>query len=128
MTFSLVLCDPQACEGHARQVERVLRRADREPLIAERVPSFELMTVVVSAGFALGLAGAPYIAASREPGVVARPLAGRSPMLTTYVLRREGAISEVLSRFIERVQSIDLPKGTRPALPPEPDPQEEIEL
>ncbi|WP_416047178.1 LysR family transcriptional regulator [Cupriavidus basilensis] len=127
LQFPLVLCDPQACEGHARQVERVLRRADREPLIAERVPSFELMMVVVSAGFALGLAGGPYIAASREPGVVARPLAGRSPMLTTYVLRREGEISEVLSRFIERVQSIDLPEGTRPALPPEPDPQEEIE-
>lgn len=125
--FPLVLCDPQACEGHARQVERVLRRADREPLIAERVASFELMMVVVSAGFALGLAGGTQIAASREPGVIARPLAGRSPMLTTYLLRREGEVSEVLSRFIERVQAIDLPEGTRPALPPEPDPQEEIE-
>lgn len=127
LQFPLVLCDPQACEGHARQVERVLRRSDREPLIAERVASLELMMVVVSAGFALGLAGAPHIAASRELGVVARPLAGRSPMLTTYLLRREGEVSEVLSRFIERVQAIDLPEGTRPALLPEPDPQEEIE-
>ncbi|WP_454677176.1 LysR family transcriptional regulator [Achromobacter marplatensis] len=128
LQFPLVLCDPQACEGHARQVERMLRRSDREPLIAERVASFELMMVVVSAGFALGLAGAPHIAASRELGVVARPLAGRSPMLTTFLLRREGEVSEVLSRFIERVQAIDLPEGTRPALPPEPDPQEKIEL
>ncbi|HFH2979954.1 LysR family transcriptional regulator [Pseudomonas aeruginosa] len=128
LQFPLVLCDPQACEGHARQVERVLRRSDREPLIAERVASFELMMVVVSAGFALGLAGAPHIAASRELGVVPRPLAGRSPMLTTYLLRREGEASEVLSRFIERVQAIDLPESTRPALPPEPDPREEIEL
>lgn len=128
LQFPLVLCDPQACEGHARQVERMLRRSDREPLIAERVASFELMMVVVSAGFALGLAGAPHIAASRELGVVARPLAGRSPMLTTFLLRREGEVSEVLSRFMERVQAIDLPEGTRPALPPEPDPQEEIEL
>ena len=125
LQFPLVLCDPQACEGHARQVERVLRRSDREPLIAERVVSFELMMVVVSAGFALGLAGLPHIAASRELGVVARPLAGRSPMLTTYLLRREGETSEVLSRFIDRVQVIDLPEGTRPALPPEPGPQEE---
>ena len=52
--FPLVLCDPQACEGYARQVERVLRRSDREPLIVERVASFDLMMVVVSAGFALG--------------------------------------------------------------------------
>ncbi|HBO4221913.1 MULTISPECIES: LysR family transcriptional regulator [Pseudomonadota] len=128
LQFPLVLCDPQACEGHARQVERVLRRSDREPLIAERVASFELMMVVVSAGFALGLAGAPHIAASRELGVVARPLAGRSPLLTTYLLRRECEVSEVLARFIERVQAIDLPEGTRPALPREPDPLEEIEL
>ena len=128
LQFPLVLSDPQVCEGHAKQVERVLRRSEREPLIAERVASFELMMVVVSAGFALGLAGGPHIAASREPGVVARPLAGRSSMLTTYLLRCEGEVSEVLSRFIERVQAIDLPEGTRAPPPPEPDPQEEIEL
>lgn len=126
MRYPLVLCDPLACEGHARQVERVLRRSDMEPLIAERVASCDLMMALVSAGFALGLAGAPHIAASREPGVVARPLAGRSPVLTTYVLHREGESSEVLSRFIERVQAIDLPEGARPAPPPEPDSQEDI--
>jgi DNA-binding transcriptional LysR family regulator len=126
--FPLVLCDPQACEGHARQVERVLRHADREPLIVERVASFELMMVVVSAGFALGLAGASHIAANREPGVVARPLAGRSPVLTTYLLRREGEASEVLSRFIERVQAIDSPEGMRRTPPLQSNPLEEIEL
>ncbi|HBP1971170.1 TPA: LysR family transcriptional regulator [Pseudomonas aeruginosa] len=122
----LVLCDPQAYEGHARQVDRVLRRIDMEPLIAERVASFDLMMALVAAGFALGLAAAPHIAGSREPGVVARPLAGRSPMLTTYVLHREGESSDVLARFIERVQAIELPEGR--TLPPlEPDPQQEIE-
>ena len=127
MRYPLVLCDPLACEGHARQVERVLRRSDMEPLIAERVASCDLMMALVSAGFALGLTGAPHIAACREPGVVARPLAGRSPALTTYVLHREGESSEVLSRFIKRVQAIDLPEGARPALSPDPDPPEDIE-
>ena len=123
----LVLCDPQACEGHARQVERVLRRADTEPLIAERVSSCDLMMALVSAGFALGITGAPHIAASRESGVVARPLAGRAPMLTTYVLHREGESSGVLARFIERVQAIESPEGRRSPPPVEPDLQEEIE-
>ena len=127
MRYPLVLCDPLACEGHARQVERVLRRSDVEPLIAERVASCDLMMALVSAGFALGLTGVPHIAASRAPDVVARPLAGRSPVLTTYVLRREGESSEVLSRFIERVHAIDLPKGARPTPPLEPDLQEDIE-
>lgn len=127
LRHSLVLCDPQICEGHARQVDRVLRRIDMEPLITERVASFDLMMALVAAGFALGLAGAPHIAGSREPGVVARPLAGRSPMLTTYVLHREGESSDVLARFIERVQAIDSPEDRRSPLPVEPDLQEEIE-
>ena len=107
LRYPLVLCDPQACEGDARQVERVLRRVDMEPLIAERVASCDLMMALVSAGFALGLTGATHIATSRELGVVARPLAGRSPLLTTYLLRRDGDLSETLDRFIERVQSIE---------------------
>ena len=117
----LVLCDPQACEGHARQVERVLRRADTEPLIAERVSSCDLMMALVSAGFALGITGAPHIAASRESGVIARPLAGRAPMLTTYVLHREGESSDVLERFIKRVQAIESPESHSSTSPVEPD-------
>ena len=127
LRYPLVLCDPKVCEGHARQVERVLRRAEQEPLIAERVASCDLMMALVSAGFALGLAGAPHIASSREPGVVARPLAGRSPMLTTYLLHREAETSGVLVRFIERVQAIESPEGGRLMPPPESD-QEEVEL
>ncbi|ENG0045659.1 LysR family transcriptional regulator [Pseudomonas aeruginosa] len=127
LRYPLVLCDPQVCEGHVRQVERVLRRSEQEPMIAERVASCDLMMALVSAGFALGLAGAPHIASSREPGVVARPLAGRSPMLTTYLLHREAETSEVLARFIERVQAIESPAGVRLVPPTEPG-QEECEL
>ena len=119
----LVLADPQACEGHARQVERVLRRVDMEPLVAERVTSCDLMMALVSAGFGLGLTGAAHIEASREQGVVARPLAGRSPVLTTFLLRPEGEPSETLARFIERVQAIESPEA-RPTPRYFPDPPE----
>lgn len=115
LRFPLVLCDPQVCEGHARQIERVLRRVDMEPLVAERVASCDLMMALVSAGFALGFTGAAHIAASREPGVVARPLAGRSPLLTTYLLRPAGEPSETLAHFIERVRAIESPEASRPA-------------
>lgn len=128
LRYPLVLCDPQVCEGHAQQLERVLRRVDMEPLVVERVASFDLMMALVSAGFALGLAGAPHIASSRETGVVARPLAGRSPMLTTYLLRREAETSETIFNFIDRVRAIELPEGVRPTPPLEPDTKEEVEL
>lgn len=116
LRYPLVLCDPKICEGYSRQVERVLRHTDVEPLIAERVASFDLMMVLVAAGFALGLAGALNVTACREFGVVARPLARRSPMLTTYLLRRDGDASETISRFIERVQIIASMDSTRSML------------
>lgn len=78
-------------------------------------------------GLCAGLTGSAHLAASRELGVVARPLEGRSPVLTTYLLHREGESSEVLSRFIERVHAIDLPEGARPAQPPESNPPEDTE-
>ena len=114
LRYPLVLCDPQICEGHAKHVERVLRRTEMEPLIAERVASADLMMALVAAGFALGLAGAARIAASREPGVVARPLASRVPPLTTYLLYPESEPLEVLERFIGRVQAIESLESPRP--------------
>jgi len=124
---ALVLSDPIVCEGHARQVDRFLRQQDQEPLIAQRVATFDVMMTLVSAGLALGLAGAAHIAASREPGVVGRPLEGKPPMLTTYLLRRDAEPSETLARFIERVHAIQSPEGSRPAPPPQSNTLEEIE-
>lgn len=126
LRYPLVLCDPQVCEGHARQVARLLRSVEREPMIAEQVASFDLMMALVSAGFALGLAGSSHIHASRESGVVARPLAGCSPALTTYLLRLAEEPSETLARFTERVHSIESPEGGKPSTPHQFDTPEDI--
>lgn len=117
--YPLVLGDPRACEGCVRQIERLLRRIDQEPLIAERVASIDLMIALVAAGFALGLAGASQIAASREAGVVARPLAGsRTPMLTTYLVRLNIEPSKPLARFIERVGILESTAARKSDVPP----------
>jgi DNA-binding transcriptional LysR family regulator len=126
LRYPLVLCDPQVCEGHAKHVERVLRRTEMEPLIAEHVASCDLMMALVSAGFALGLAGAAHIAASRAPGVVARPLALRVPPLTTYLLHLDRDPSDELARFIERVQTIESLEPPRPIRGRNPDQSEEL--
>ena len=60
----LVLGDPAVCEGHAKQIDRILRKQDREPLIEQYVATFDVMMTFVSAGLALGLAGAAHIASS----------------------------------------------------------------
>lgn len=45
---------------------------------------------------------------------MARPPALRVPPLTTYLLHSEGEPSDVLARFIERVQAIESPEAPRP--------------
>ncbi|ESQ97710.1 hypothetical protein F753_19195 [Stutzerimonas chloritidismutans AW-1] len=107
LRYPLVLCDPQACEGHARQVERFLRQTGLEPLVAEKVASCDLMMALVAAGFALGLTGESNIAACRESGVVGRPLEGGCPLLTTYLLHPTREPSVTLNRILERVQAIE---------------------
>ncbi len=57
LRYPLVPGDTHACEGYSGQVEGVLRRVDREPLIADRVASLDLMMAMLAAGFALDLAG-----------------------------------------------------------------------
>ncbi len=115
LRYPLVLGDPAICEGHARQVDRFLRKCRQEPLIAQRVATFDVMMTLVSAGLALGLAGAAHVASSREPGVVARRLAGKPPMLMTYLLRSKAEPSGMLARFIERVAFIDSADDTNGA-------------
>jgi len=102
----LVACDPLSCEGHCHQIRRILRSADRKPLVVEQVSSHDLMLTLVAAGYALALVGASHLAASRREEVVARPLAGRSQVLTTWLLRRDAEPSETLRRFIGRVTPI----------------------
>ena len=107
LRYPLVLCHPETCEGFWQQVKRVLRTVDAEPTIADRVPTLDLMMTLVAAGYGLGFAGESQIAACCNPDVIARPLAGRSPMLTTYLLRPDIEPSEQLSRFIDRVSPVD---------------------
>lgn len=86
LRYPLVMGDLNVCEGYCSPVEHALPSLDQEPLIAERVESFDLMMAMVAAGFALALASAPQIAVSREAGIVARPLKESSLTLITYLL------------------------------------------
>jgi DNA-binding transcriptional LysR family regulator len=102
LRYPLVLCDPDACEGCSRQVARVLNATDLEPIVAEQVASHDLMVTLVAAGYGLGFSTEAHVSTSHHPEIVTRPLAGRSPVLTTYLIRRIGEPSDTLQRFVER--------------------------
>lgn len=101
LCYPLVLGDPQICEEYARQVDRLLRHSDLEPLVAERVALSELIMTLPFSSFALGLTGASQFADCSKFGVAARLFAGRSRLLTTYLLRFDVDPSETIIRFIE---------------------------
>jgi DNA-binding transcriptional LysR family regulator len=103
LRYPLVLCDPDTCEGCSRQLAKVLRVVDMEPIVAELVSSHELMITLVAAGFGLGFTTSAHVSICNHPDIVTRPLAGRSPLLTTYLLRRDAEPPEQLHRFIERI-------------------------
>lgn len=116
LRYPLVLCDPEVCEGCSRQMARVLRATDREPIVAEKVTSQELMVTLVAAGYGLGFSTEAHVSTCSHPEIVTRPLAGRTPMLTTYLIHRIGTPSETLRRFVERARVAAPGRATDDAL------------
>lgn len=103
--YPLVLYDTALCEGHARQVDHLLRNARIEPQIIQRMASWDLLLVMVCACQVLGLTSASHITAHRELGIEGRPLAGPTPLITTYLLRPAVEPSAALLRFLELLRS-----------------------
>lgn len=103
LRYPLVLCDPEVCEGCCRQLDRVLQATGMEPIVAERVASRDLMVTLVAAGYGLGFSTEAHVSTISSSEIVTRPLAGRTPKLTTYLIRRIGDQAETLQRFVERV-------------------------
>lgn len=106
LNYPLVLCHPEVCEGCSQQLDRLLRSAGAQPTVAEHVATHDLMLALVAAGYGIGFSSAAHIEACKTPDVIARPLAGRSFMLTTYLLRPDNEPSEQLSSFIRRVSKV----------------------
>jgi len=105
LRYPMILFHPEQAEGLHRQVERLLRTIDAEPNVVEHVVGFETMMALVAAGYGVGFANASLLSRYKHPEVIARPLAGRSAALTTYLLRPDVPPSEQLGRFIGRVVS-----------------------
>jgi DNA-binding transcriptional LysR family regulator len=106
VSYPLVLCDPQTCETCSRQCERLFRSVDARPTVAEYAPTCGLTMTLVAAGYGVGFSSAANLAAYQQADVVTRPLADRTAMLTTYLLRPEGEVMEPLQQFIDRAERV----------------------
>ncbi|RUF23387.1 LysR family transcriptional regulator [Pseudomonas aeruginosa] len=106
VSYPLVLCDPQICDGCHRQRERLFRSIEMQPTVAEYVSTHSLMLALVAAGYGVGLSTAAHMESCAQADVVARPLAGESTSLTTFLLRPQGEIMESLRQFIARAERV----------------------
>ncbi|MEH6500114.1 MAG: LysR substrate-binding domain-containing protein [Pseudoalteromonas distincta] len=102
LKYPLILCHPETCEGHYKQIERLLRAVETQPVIAEYASSHDVMFALIAAGYGLGLACEAQVRAYHNPDVVSRPIDGGPLMLTTYLLRPDNEPSAQLARFIGR--------------------------
>lgn len=102
----LILCDPHVCEGFCREMMRILQPLEKDPQVVTRASSLDMMLTLVGAGYGIGFATAERIASSQGAGVVVRPFALDSAVITTYLLRPSGEfLSPSLENIISEIRS-----------------------
>jgi DNA-binding transcriptional LysR family regulator len=107
--YPLIMWCPLACKEISRQVHDLLTSVKDAVEIVQYVPSFELMAVLVAAGYGIGLSGRAHIAADRNSQIVMRPLRGQPPQLTTHLVYLEMLECPRVRRFARRAAGIRWP-------------------
>ena len=106
LKFPLVLCHAESGSGCRNQIQAVLQDAGPPLRVVDEVTSLGLLLTLVGAGYGIGFAIASHVQTLQRPDISIRPLAGTPPMLSTYLLRRQGEPSEPMKRFMERVMAM----------------------
>ncbi|TYC61561.1 LysR family transcriptional regulator [Zoogloea oleivorans] len=101
--YPLVRWCPRACEALSQQVDAVIGPEDRS---AREVNSFELMALLVAAGYGVGIAPRSRIAQARGWGVAMRPLADGPYLIRTQLLLPSRGCVPAVERFAERAAKI----------------------
>lgn len=120
-SYPLVLGDENWCAGFTAQIDKVLMRTHHEPFIAGRVATSEFMFAQVSVGKCVGIVAISHIHGNKKYPIAARPLDTESPVLNTYIIRRNTPLSLELAYFIENAKMIAAqhsPCGPHPSILP----------
>ncbi len=72
--------------------------------VAERVSTFGLMSIMVSAGYGVGISTQSWGSVSHQMGTKMRPIAGQPHYLTTYLTHGSRSLSDSAKHFIEIAQ------------------------
>ncbi|WP_175687520.1 LysR family substrate-binding domain-containing protein [Burkholderia multivorans] len=104
--YPLVMWCSGAREAINPQVHELLDGLKTPIEVVQYVRSFELMAVLVAAGYGVGFSGRSHLAASRALNIVMRPFAAAPRTLTTYLVYPDAHKSPPLDRFAGRAASV----------------------
>lgn len=93
----------RTCEALGQQVDALLASEERP---ARDIASFELMTVLVAAGYGVGIAPRSNIIRARGWGVAMRPLANGPYIIQTQLLQLSQGWTPTVERLAERAATI----------------------
>ena len=93
----------RACDALSKQVAA---RFGPETNSVREVTSFDLLAVLVAAGFAVGIAPRSHIARARGWGVAMRPLTNGPYLISTQLLRKANGSARAVERFAERAVKV----------------------
>lgn len=93
----------RACDALSQQVAA---RFGPEMHPVKEVTSFDLLAVLVAAGFAVGIAPRSHIERARGWGVAMRPLANGPYLIGTQLLRKPHGSARAVERFAERAEKV----------------------
>ncbi|MGV6876437.1 LysR family transcriptional regulator [Pseudochelatococcus sp. B33] len=97
----LVLCRYDTGLGQQCQIEQIVRRATPTPNIVDRAPTLCMLVMLVVAGYGVGIVTAAQLEAIGSDDLVLRPFCDTPAEVRTWLMMREEASSEPLSRFVE---------------------------
>jgi DNA-binding transcriptional LysR family regulator len=114
--YPLIMWRPGYCSPLGQQIDSLLSSATATLNVVDRVNSFELMAVLVAAGYGVGLATKSRISCSRKLNIVMRPLACGRHQVTTYLALPPSPLPATVERLIQRAKSIAIEDDLRSTL------------
>lgn len=101
--YPLVRWNLRACEALHQQVDAILGPEEHS---VQEATSFELMAVLVAAGYGVGVAPRSRIFQARGWGVAMRPLANGPYFVRNQLLRSPRGSAPAIERFAERAAKV----------------------
>ncbi|MFJ5483589.1 substrate-binding domain-containing protein [Pectobacterium actinidiae] len=104
--YPLIMWNKHCCAPLSEQIDSLMTIPASPLNVVDRVKSFEMMAVLVAAGYGIGFATRSRIACSRKLEIVMRPLANGPHQVTTFLTLPPHPAPAAVERLIQRAQAI----------------------